>query len=60
MITGLVIPSCLAPSRRLTELDGGFGIDTQPFGLFGLTPNVLGLEVGKDGVGFWDFFEVWL
>ncbi len=56
MITGTVIPSGLAAPRRLSQLDGGFGIDAQAFSLFGVTPNVFGVDVGKDGVGFWIFF----
>jgi len=57
MVGSTMIATGLPASRVLSDVDRGFAVDAQPFGVStfrGLA--ILFLEIGEDGVGFWNFF----
>jgi hypothetical protein len=56
MVTGLGVPSGLAPAGELPGIDRGFAIHTQAFDTAIARLSVLFVDIVENRVGFWKFF----
>ena len=60
VIRRLVVGPCLAPSRVLANIHRRLAVHAHAHDGFALACSVMRLDIGEDGVGFGDFFGVWL
>lgn len=55
VIGGLIVAACFPASRIVANLHRGFAIYAQALDCF-IWLRIFCLQVGEDGVGFWNFF----
>jgi len=55
-ISGFILAACLSATGKITQLDRGFAVQTQPVDRVGLGMSIFLLDLGENDIGFRNFF----